>query len=75
METYYYQTVTIFEKYPFQSEVKERFVEFYVKTKSKGSKRFQKIEGLRFKSNTSLTEKENYLKANLEKENIKLLKL
>lgn len=75
METYYCKTVTVFEKYPFQTEVKERFVEFYIKTKSKGSKRFQKIEGLKFNSNTSLKEKENYLKSNLEKENIKLFKL
>jgi hypothetical protein len=68
MEVIYYKVETIFCAFPFLSEVSERFVELYEKTKGKGSKTFVKINSLgRMNSDTSIEEKEKYLEQQLNK--------
>lgn len=55
--------------------VDEKHVEFYEKTKSKGSKRYKKIEGLRMDSNTTIQQKETFIKEKLELKKVEIIKL
>ena len=75
MKTIYYKVVIIYETFPFKNEVKESYCEFYEKTKSKGIKRFKKIIGLKIDSNTTVQEKENYIKEKLQIEKVEIIKL
>lgn len=71
----FYKTITVFCKYPFQTEVDYKYVEFYKKTKRKGSKRYVKIENLVFDSDTTTNEKIEFLKEALDQKEITLTKL
>ena len=73
--TIYYKTITVLCEYPFNDEVDYRYCEFYTKTKSKGSKRYQKIDDLVFESATTLKDKIKYLETMLEQKDIELIKL
>lgn len=71
----YYKIEITWCKFPFQNEVYEKFVEFYEKTKGKGSKKFKKIEGLRMETSTSIKEKEEYIKNELQLKKVTITKI
>lgn len=75
MKTIYYKVVTIWHPYPYTQIVDEKYCEFYEKTKLKGSKQYKKIDGLKMDSNTTIQEKETYIKEKLELEKVEIIKL
>ncbi len=66
----YYKVIIVWSKYPFQDEVDEKYCEFYT---SKVKRKV--IEGLRMDSNTSIQEKEAYLKEKLNLKRVTVKKL
>lgn len=75
MKTIYYKIIITYCDYPFMEIIDEKYVEFYEKTKSKGLKRYKKIDGLRIDSNTSIEEKKEYLKKELSLNEVDIIKL
>jgi len=71
----YYKVITVWCDYPFNDVVDYKYIEFYTKTKSKGSKRYKKIEGTPFEKNTTLVTKMPFLKEKLKQSKITLIKL
>lgn len=69
--TIYYKIIIIWCKYPFQDVVDEKFVEFYYRKK----KKFIKIDSLKMDSNTTIKEKEEYLKTELSIKKVNIVKL
>lgn len=66
----YYKVFEVWCKYPFQSEIEERFCLF-----SFSRKKFKEILNLKIDSNTSIKEKEDYLKERLDINKITVIKL
>lgn len=56
----FYKIIEVWCKYPFQQEIDYRYCEF-----SYSKKTFRKIKGLKLRSDTSIHEKETYLKKEL----------
>jgi len=71
MKTIYYKLITVWHKYPWQTEVNYRYVEFYDKVK----KKYVKLEGLSIEPTTSIKQKEDYLKQELKLDKVKVIKL
>lgn len=71
MKTIFYKVVDIWCKYPFQQEIDYRYVEFY----EKRGKKFFIIHTPFLLSNTTIQEKETFLKENLGFESVKVLKI
>ncbi len=67
MKKYFYKVVEIWAKYPFSDEIEERYVEFYElgKKKPSGKRPLLKLNGLRMDSATSIKDKEDYLKTQI----------
>lgn len=68
--TVYYKVIEEWCKYPFQSEIEERYCLF-----SFSRKKFKEILNLKIDSNTSVKDKEEYLKEQLNINNVKVIKL
>jgi hypothetical protein len=68
--TIYYKTFEVWCDYPFQDMIDYRYCEF-----SYSKRKFKKIDGLNFDSNTSLEEKINHLKKELNLKNVSLIKI
>lgn len=68
--TVYYKVVEEWCKYPFQSEIEERYCLF-----SFSRKKFKIINNLRIDSNTSIQDKEIYLKEQLNINKIIVIKI
>jgi len=66
----YYRVIEVWCKFPFQGEIDHRYCEF-----SYSKRKFKKIEGLTFNSDTQLTEKEEYLKKELNLKRVALQKI
>jgi len=73
--TIYYKVHVIWCKYPFQDVIDEKYVKFYRKVKNKGSNRFQMILELEMKTNTTIEEKKEYLRKELNERNINVIKI
>ncbi len=69
--TIYYRIIIVWCKWPFQDEVDEKYVEFYVKRK----KRFNSILGLKMESNTSIEDKVKYLREKLVVKKLTVIKI
>jgi len=69
--TIYYKIIIIWCKYPFQDVIDEKYVEFYQRVKNK----FIRIDSLKMESNTSIKEKEEYLKTELSIKKVNIVKL
>ena len=68
--TVYYKVIEEWCKYPFQSEIEERYCLF-----SFSRKKFKEILNLKMDSNTSIEDKEDYLKEQLNINKVKVIKL
>lgn len=68
--TIYYRVIEVWCKYPFHQEIDYRYCEF-----SYSKKKFKVIENIRMDSNTSIKEKEDYLKGKLNLKKIIVLKI
>lgn len=66
----YYKVIEVWCKYPFQSEIEERYCLF-----SFSRKKFKTIGNLRVDSNTSIKNKETYLKEQLNINKVTVIKL
>jgi len=66
----YYRVIEVWCKYPFQSEIEERFCLF-----SFSRKKWKEILGLKIYSNTSIKNKEEYLKEQLNLKSVKVIKI
>lgn len=68
--TIYYRIIDVWCKYPFQDTIDYRYCEF-----SYSKKRFKSIENLKIDSQTSIKEKEDYLKKELNLKNVIVKKI
>ena len=68
--TIYYRIIDVWCKYPFQDTIDYRYCEF-----SYSKKRFKGIENLKIDSQTSIKEKEDYLKKELNLKNVIVKKI
>ncbi len=66
----YYNVITIWCKYPFQDVVDEKYVEF-----SYSKRKFKAIKNLKIDSNTSVKDKEDYIKKELNLKKFKIEKI
>lgn len=68
--TIYYRVVEVWCDYPFHQEIDYRYCEF-----SYSKRKFKAIENLRMDSNTSIQDKEDYLKEKLKLKKVIVLKV
>lgn len=68
--TVYYKVVEVWCKFPFQSEIEERYCLF-----SFSRKNWKTIRSLGINSNTSIKEKESYLKEQLSIKRVTVIKI
>jgi len=68
--TVYYKVIEVWCSYPWQSEIEERFCLF-----SFSRKKFKEILGLKLDSNTSIKDKEEYIKKQLDLKTVKIIKI
>lgn len=66
----YYRVIEVWCEYPFQDIIDHRYCEF-----SYSKRKFKRIEGLTFDSDTQLIEKEEYLKKELNLKRVALQKI
>jgi hypothetical protein len=66
----FYKVIEVWCDYPFQTEIDYRYCVF-----SFSKKKFKEVEGLTMKSNTSIKEKEDFLKEKLNIKKINVVKL
>ena len=66
----YYKVIEVWGKYPFHQEIDCRYCEF-----SFSKKKFKAIQNLKMDSNTSIKDKEEYLKEKLKIKKVTVLKL
>jgi hypothetical protein len=68
--TIYYKVIEVWCPYPWQSEIEERHCLF-----SFSAKKFKEILGLKIDSKTSIKDKEEYVKKQLDLKTVKIKKL
>lgn len=68
--TVYYKVIEVWCKYPWQNEIEERYCLF-----SFSRKKFKEIRPLKIDSNTSIKDKEDYLKEQLSVNKVTIVKL
>lgn len=73
--TIYYSVHITWCPHPFQDVVDEKYVKFYTKNSGKGKKKYTMIPLLEMKSNTSIEEKKEYLRKELNERNISVIKM
>ena len=66
----YYKVFEVWNVYPFQSEIEERYCLF-----SFSRRKFKEILNLKIDSNTSIKEKEDYLKEKLNVNKVTVFKI
>lgn len=66
----YYKVVEVWCSYPWHNEIDYRYVEF-----SYSKKKFKAIPELKMESDTSIEEKENYIKEQLKIKKVKIIKI
>jgi hypothetical protein len=66
----FYKVIEVWCDYPFQTEIDYRYCVF-----SFSKKKFKEVKGLTMKSNTSIKEKEDFLKEKLNIKKINVVKL
>lgn len=68
--TIYYRVIEVWCKYPWQDTIDYRYCEF-----SYSKRKFKAIENLRLDSNTSIKDKEDFLKKELNLKKVIVLKV
>lgn len=71
METIYYKIHTIWCRFPFQDVIDEKYVKFYRKVKNK----YIMIPQLEIESNTSIEEKKEYIRKELNIKRVNIIKI